>query len=203
MGCDICIIDEAAHVDPALFYKVVVPILSMQQTALLALSSPEGSQNYFSKLIKLIDPNTNMPFFRVCNCFLICEDCRKLDLDEQIKCNHVKQTATWLSSKKTNRNKLLYATDPATAIKELAGVIVDDFIPCFPRKHLEEFFQRPAYVTKSSPEYVVITVDPSGGGMSQLAICSGYYDADLSFVVSRGQANAVVHMLDETYPILP
>lgn len=192
MGCDVCIIDEAAHVDPALFYKVVVPILSMKQTALLALSSPEGSQNYFSKLIQLVDPATNLPFFRVCNCFLICEECRKLELEEQVKCNHVKQTATWLSQKRTNRNKLLYGTDPATLAKELAGVITDDFVPCFPRKYLEKMFQRTPYLTKSSPEYIIVTVDPSGGGMSQLAICSGYYDADLSFVVSRCQANVVV-----------
>lgn len=190
MGCDVCIIDEAAHVDPALFYKVVVPILSMKQTALLALSSPEGSQNYFSKLIKLVDPATGLNFFRVCNCFLICEECRKLELEEQVKCNHVKQTATWLSQPRTNRNKLLYATDPATLAKELAGVITDDFVPCFGRKYLEKMFQRAPYITKSSPEYIIVTVDPSGGGMSQLAICSGYYDAELSFVVSLFPTNA-------------
>ena len=36
--------EEMAHIDPDLFFKVVVPILQMRNTALLGLSSPEGSR---------------------------------------------------------------------------------------------------------------------------------------------------------------
>lgn len=169
--------------DPDLFFKVIVPILQMKNTSLLALSSPEGSSNYFSRLINLKDPRGE-PFFVVCNCFMICEDCRKLERDEQILCNHVKQTAHWLSSAKGDRLKHLYAADPATAIKEFAGMIEDDFVPCFPKAQIESLFARPAYQTRSTPSHVFVACDPSGGGMSQLAICSGYYDDDLNFVVS-------------------
>ena len=145
----------------------------MRNTALFALSSPEGSNNYFSKLINLkIDGE---PFFRICDCQMICEDCRKLDRDKQILCNHVKQTAHWLSSKKGQRLKLLYAADPATAIKEFGGIIEDEYVPCFPKELIDQMFKMPPIVTTSVPTYVFMTVDPSGGGMSQLAICSGYY----------------------------
>jgi hypothetical protein len=44
-------------------------------------------------------------------------------------------------------------------------------------------------VTTSSPEYIFITVDPSGGGMSQLAICSGYYTLSGEFVVIHFKKN--------------
>lgn len=115
---------------------------------------------------------------------MICEDCRKLEKDEQILCNHVKQTAHWLSSAKGDRLKHLYAADPATAIKEFAGMIEDDFVPCFPKAQIEDLFSRPTYITRSTPSHVFVACDPSGGGMSQLAICSGYYDSDLNFVVS-------------------
>lgn len=179
-----CIIDEAAYVDPNLFYKVVVPILQMRQTALLALSSPEGSQNYFSRLLTLKD-NNGHDFFRVKNCNLICEECRKLDKEDQVKCNHVKPQTPWLSESKKDRMKLLYATDPATSIRELYGMVEDDFIPCFDKNDIHRFFSRPAYDTRSTPEYIFVTVDPSGGGMSQLAICSGFYDEALNFVVSE------------------
>ena len=115
---------------------------------------------------------------------MICEDCRKLDREEQILCNHVKQTAHWLSSDKSARLKNLYLADPATAIKEFGGIIEDDFVPCFPKADIERFFQRAPFMTHSSPRYIFVTCDPSGGGMSQLAICSGYYDDLLNFVVS-------------------
>lgn len=183
------IIDEAAHINPDLFFKVILPILQMKNTALFALSSPEGSQNYFSKLINLkVDGH---PFFRVCDCQLICEDCRKLDRDKQILCNHVKQTAHWLSSKKGARLKMLYAADPATAIKEFGGIIEDEYVPCFPKELIAHMFTGiPAVITTATPTYVFVTVDPSGGGMSQLAICSGYYRETDHVVSGSRQSSA-------------
>jgi hypothetical protein len=170
----VIIIDEAAYVNPELFFKVILPILQMRNTALFALSSPEGSQNYFSKLLTLkVD---GKPFFHVCDCQMICEDCRKLEIDKQILCRHVKQTAHWLSSKKTERLNLLLAADPTTSIKELFGIIADDFVPCFQKELINNMFNLPPIVPTYSPEYIFITVDPSGGGMSELAICTGYYD---------------------------
>lgn len=154
----------------------------MSNTCLFALSSPEGSQNFFSKLINLkVDGES---FFRVCDCQMICEDCRKLEPDQQILCNHVKQTAKWLNSKKGQRLKLLYGADSATVAKEMMGIIADDYLPCFPAERIEAMFAASPKVTLSSPQYVFITVDPSGGGVSQLGMCSGYYDDDLNFVVS-------------------
>ena len=154
----------------------------MKNTSLFALSSPEGSQNFFSKLINL--KVNGEPFFRICDCQMICEDCRKLEQEKQILCNHVKQTAKWLSSKKGQRLKLLYGADSATVAKEMMGLIADDYLPCFPVELINEMFEAPPKMTTSTPEYVFITVDPSGGGVSQLGICSGYYDDDLNFVVS-------------------
>lgn len=155
----------------------------MQNTALFALSSPEGSKNYFSKMLTLKMPDGE-PFFQICDCQLICSDCRKLDKDQQILCNHVKQTAPWISTKKRARLNLLYANDPTTAIKEMSGIVEDDFIPCFPRELIQECFSLPPYHTKVTPQYIFTTVDPSGGGISQLAICTGYYDDNLNYVVS-------------------
>lgn len=153
----------------------------MKNTCLFALSSPEGNDNYFSKLINLKVDGKSL--FRHVQCQMICEECRKLEMEEQIFCNHVKQTPHWLSSKKGARLKLLYLADPATAIKEFGGIIQDNFVPCFPRDLIHQMFSNPTYLTESTPEYVFITVDPSGGGMSQLAICSGYYTLDGSYVV--------------------
>jgi hypothetical protein len=96
----------------------------------------------------------------------------------------VKQTAKWLNSKKGQRLKLLYGADSATVAKEMMGIIADDYLPCFPAERIEALFAAPMKKTLSTPKYVFITVDPSGGGMSQLGICSGYYDDELNFVVS-------------------
>jgi hypothetical protein len=63
-------------------------------------------------------------------------------------------------------------------------MVDDDFIPCFKQADIVQFFDKPAYRTESTPDYIFVTCDPSGGGMSQLAICSGYFDEALNWVVS-------------------
>lgn len=146
----------------------------MKNTALFALSSPEGNQNYFSKLLTLkVD---GQPFFRICDCVMICEDCKRLENDKQLLCNHVKQTAHWLSDKKGDRLKLLFAADPAAGIRELTGRIMDDYIPCFKKERIDRMFALSPIIPKFCPEYIFVSVDPSGGGTSELAICSGYFD---------------------------
>jgi hypothetical protein len=176
-----------AHINPNLFYDVVVPILQMKNTAFFGLSSPEGSQNFFSKLIKLED--NGHPFFKNVDCQLICEECRKLDMEEQVKCNHVKQQAHWLSQRKGDRFKKIYLTDPARALKELMGIIADNYIACFPKEQIKNMFSLPPFIRRSTPQYVFVAVDPSGGGISQLALCVGYF-CEMDFVVSNKKSFA-------------
>ena len=75
-------------------------------------------------------------------------------------------------------------TDPATALREYAGVIADDYQPCFSKALLDRMFSNPSVTIGYTPKYIFIAVDPNGGGISQLALCSGYYDEALNFVVS-------------------
>jgi hypothetical protein len=153
----------------------------MKHTALIALSSPEGTHNYFSKLINFkID---GVSLFRVCDCQLVCEECKKLDRELQVKCTHVKQTPPWLSESRTNKWKMISMTDPATALREYAGLIVDEFQPCFKKELIDRMFTNLPVSIGYTPKYVFIAVDPNGGGISQLAICSGYYDDLLNFVI--------------------
>ncbi len=75
-------------------------------------------------------------------------------------------------------------TDPATALREYAGVIADDYQPCFSKELLNRMFSNPPVTIGYTPKYIFIAVDPNGGGISQLGVCSGYYDEHLNFVVS-------------------
>lgn len=157
----------------------------MKNTALLALSSPEGSDNYYSRLINHVDEKTGRAFFRIVDCFMICEACRKLEPDKQILCNHIKQKAHWLSARKSQRLISLYATDPATAIREFGGIIADDFASCFRKEDIKLLYDARPAVINYSPDYVYVAVDPNGGGPSQMAIVSGYFDKQARFIVSH------------------
>lgn len=176
------IIDEAAHIDPALFFKVIVPILSMSKTSLLCLSSPEGESNYFSALMNLKKDNGD-PFFNVISCWQICEECLKLERVKQINCNHIKSTAHWLSSKKIKELKQLYKASPEDAIREFGGVVVSNFLPALRKEEIALCFAAERVQTESAPKYVFTACDPSGGGPSHMSIASGYFNVRGEIVV--------------------
>ena len=177
------VVDEAAYVDHKLFYKTIVPILSMKNTALLCLSSPADDSNYYSTLLGLKRPNGD-DFFNVVNCFQICKACQKLEREKQILCTHVKSTTPWLSSPKIKDLKILYKTNPEDAIREFGGMVMSDHLPALCKDEIARAFAQERVTTMSPPKYIFTSCDPTGGGPSQLAICSGYYTMFNDFVVS-------------------
>jgi hypothetical protein len=187
MGGDCIILDEAAHIDPKLFYEGILPMLQMSKTILLALSSPEGGENYYSKLLTQMDTTTNppIPLFRVLEFIMVCEPCRKLSAEDQLKCSHVPQPTRWLSKRKVERLKPVYESQPELGLRELAGIVIDSRRPCFSREDIAAFFSAPAVeIGARNPGVVYVSADPSGGGPSQLAVVSGYFDVTGTFLVS-------------------
>jgi hypothetical protein len=145
-----------------------VPILQLKNTCLLALSSPEGDSNYYSELMNLKDEKTGELFFKIVDCVMVCDDCKKKDRTEWLECNHIQQSAFWLDSRKTHRIKMLYKTNPALAAREIQGVVVSDYKPCFQRSDVEHTFALPHVTTPSVPYYIFTSADPNGGGPSHM-----------------------------------
>lgn len=176
-------LDEAAHIDPNLFYKTIVPILQLKNTSLLALSSPTGSENYYSQLLNLRD-QYGREWFKVISKNLVCKECQKGDRAKQLACDHVPKTESWLSNDRLDRLKVLDEHAEGTALQELAGMVVNEYQPAFNTKDIERCFNGPRVLTKSPPGIIFITADPSGGGPSHLALASAYFDQALNLVVS-------------------
>ena len=55
MSGDVIILEEAAYCDPGLVSEVVVPLLSMQQSVLLCISTILDSGNHYSKMMEMTD----------------------------------------------------------------------------------------------------------------------------------------------------
>ena len=59
-GGDVIILEEAAYCDPGFFYETVAPLLLIGRTSLLAISTLTSEINFYSRLIKMKDPNTQV-----------------------------------------------------------------------------------------------------------------------------------------------
>lgn len=176
------IVDEFAYSKPELFKELLVPILMVEKSAFIGLSSPADSLNHMSKLMKAT--YEGRPFFKIVDCNLVCESCRLLPTNEEkMACTHVKNAAPWLDKNKGNKYKTLYEDDPATALRELYGMVADGINPCFDKELLNDMFNGTPYVCKSAPSHIFVSMD-FGGGASQTAMNIGYWNNDAEFVVS-------------------
>lgn len=172
----------------------------MKNTCLLMLSSPDVDANYFSSLMNLKKEN-GASFFQVIDCFQICKKCLLLERVKAIQCKHIKSTAHWLSSRKIAELKMLYKSDPETAIREFGGVVVSDYRPALRKEEVEKCFKMEPVATMHPPAYIFTACDPSGGGPSQLAIVSGYF-TKLGDVVIIGMDAEAVRDDKEEYMLL-
>jgi hypothetical protein len=156
--CDIQVVNE-----------VVLPLLAMQSTVLLCISTLLESSNHYSKMFELKDKN-GKPLFETQQISLVCEECMKTDTPE--KCTHrLNEMPRWLSSQKIEVIKALLADDPALLLRESMGVSAETTQRAFNEPQLVRFIERsPIRITLCN--YIYVAVDPAGGGNSAFAIAT-------------------------------
>ncbi len=82
------IIDEAAYINENLFHETILPLLGMDKSALVALSTPLTEANFFSKMIMHQDEAGEL-YFRTLHIGLICKVCALLpDIIKRMQCPH-------------------------------------------------------------------------------------------------------------------
>ena len=95
-GCtaDIIILEEAAYLKPELFHQVIVPLLTVDHTALLAISSPGDEMNYYSILQDLKNAYGD-PLFLNIRIGLACDRCIADSVDVCV--HQLKRLPSWKS----------------------------------------------------------------------------------------------------------
>jgi len=75
---------------PSLFFEVVLPLLEVDKTSMLAIStpSPEGNMNFYTTMMDSKDPNTGKPMFKVLKVGLACDACQAAGIASE--CTHSK-----------------------------------------------------------------------------------------------------------------
>ena len=93
--------------DLRVFFEVIVPLLEMERTSLICISTILESFNFYSKLLDLRDTEGN-PLFETLRFELICEACKASDTPE--KCTHMLHLVPrWQSAERHKRIKMVMA----------------------------------------------------------------------------------------------
>jgi hypothetical protein len=170
---NVLILEEAAFMDREIFYKLILPLMGVNGTVVIAISTPDDNGNYYSELLTLKNPD-DTPLFRCIKVGLACDRCTELGRARQ--CPHKAATLPrWKSVMRSHKIEAIMRNDPKTFAREQGGQIVDDdekpLAPFVPR--LREL---PLYKPQRLIERVDIGIDPSAGGPSEFTLVSTYWE---------------------------
>ena len=144
------------------FYGRVAPILSVGNASLVAISTLTSEINFYTRLIKMLDPATGRPLF-VCRCIeLCCEACKENGRAHE--CNHLLHLVPrWQSEERHRKLKIMMQDRPDLIQSELAGLAFDSLQQVFRKADIAAMFEaEPPSLEMDTTIWMVI--DPAGGG---------------------------------------
>jgi len=187
VGGDLILLEEAAFMPIKMFHEVIVPLLELETTALICISTPQDSSNFYSMMFEMVDAAGEKLFNQI-QISMVCEDC-KLSAHPE-KCTHMKHLLPkWKSGGKQDMVRQIYGDNTEDMLRESMGVTTNDSAAIFQDDWLDQFANRPPYTSLATPRVIFVACDPNGGGSSQMAIVSLYQDAN-NFAVCGMESHA-------------
>jgi len=191
----VIILEEAAHLKPQLFHNVIVPLLTVEHTAMLAITSPGDEQNYISVIQDLKDPDGGELFYNI-KIGMMCEKCLK---EGKEKCGHeLKRLPNWKSESRHDIVRAVYGQNQEAMKREAEGLIVSNRVYLFGKKDVDALESREAYHFEYDVQLIEIGIDPSGGGAnSDYTIVSKCVENGKDIVRFLHQRKHLSHARDE------
>lgn len=154
--------------DLGVFYEVIVPLMEVEGTATICISTPLDSFNFYSELTEIRDDKGKRIF----------------------NVRHIKgqKVPSWKSEDARSRIQAIYGDRKTLRDREIYGEITaEGENMAFPHKQLQQFFDKPPAI----PPYLIndrliyVAIDPNGGASASDG--PGSDTAIVSFVVSSGR----------------
>lgn len=170
---DLLILEEAAFIPQSLFFEVIAPLLGVEGTAVVAISTPdEDDNNYYSELMEIKNPETpGETLFKTIRIGLACEEC--IQAGAGATCVHRQQLIPpWKSNRRQKRLRQMTA-DPHLFMRENMGMITNSTQFMYSAALVNQLRQAPRFRVTRPNDVLYLAIDPSGGGTrSDYAMCS-------------------------------
>ena len=174
-------LEEASRLDEQVFTEVIAPLLGVEGTSLLAISTPMSEDNQYSRMIEMEDDEGNK-LFKSLQITLMCDQCVK---EKKTSCIHKQhELPPWKSAKRQDLVQKLMENEGAMAQRELFGVITGSENCAFSVEALDDF-AKSTFVMNAAGfiKFAWIAIDPNGGGNSGMAFVSGFFTQHGTLVV--------------------
>jgi hypothetical protein len=139
------LLEEAAYCDAGFFYETVAPLLLIGRTSLICISTLTSDINFYTRLIKMKDPQTQEPMFSTFCVELVCEKCKAEG--KSVECVHMLHLVpSWQSGEKHRRLKTIMQDRPDLIQSELSGLAFEALQQAFRAVDVDNSFDLQAPV---------------------------------------------------------
>ena len=170
VGGDVIYLEEAAFMSIKMFHEVIVPLLELETTALICISTPQGTDNFYSQMFQMKDA-AGKKLFNSIELSLVCDECKAGP--DPASCTHMKHLLPrWKSGAKNDMVRQIYGDNTTDMLRESLGMTTEASSSLFDAEWINGFAGRNQYVFRAAPKFVWIACDPNGGGASEMGIVS-------------------------------
>lgn len=164
VGGDVIYLEEAAFMSIKMFHEVILPLLELETTALICISTPQDSTNFYSMMFELKDPKGDFVFNQV-RVSMVCDECKAGPNPQD--CTHMKHLLPrWKSGKKQDLVRQIYGGNATDMLRESMGVTTNDQNTILDQRWIKTYKEKQNYVLRNEPRYIFVACDPNGGGAS-------------------------------------
>lgn len=172
VGAKIVILEEASRLDEAMFTEVIVPLLGVEGTAVIAISTPLEEDNFFTQMTRMKDPISGKPMFQSLTIQLCCDECRAKGVIDV--CPHKKSyVPPWKADEGRNAKvKALMSNNSDMYQREALGISMSTQDMCFEPATIDTFSAAKINMVPfiGTIRNAFIAVDNNGGGANCMAI---------------------------------
>ena len=148
-------LEEAAYLDESVIKTVVMPLLTVETTCLVGISTlGSKSSNTFNKML-------NSGAFNDIRIAYICEPCRAIGMTDVCK-HKIHEIPPWINS---NNGVIgaIFGEDDDEMLLETKGIFQEDDSYCFPRQLVQRMMSNPPVQITEPQRFVYISIDPCAG----------------------------------------
>lgn len=171
VSATIVIMEEMAQIDEDVMFEVVMPLLQLEVTTLIGISTITGEDNIMTRFMEMKDNNGD-PLFETKRMYLMCEPCREAGVGST--CTHLLNLLPpWSSGRKRRIVSCLMKDHQAMLEREIGG-FASETLKAFDSKLVKALRTKPKWhpVGYEHQKCVFISIDPSGCGDSDFAVAS-------------------------------
>ena len=174
--------EEFLFMNPEQITAIAFPLLSMQGSGMMCVSSPNKETSFGNILSTFVHEDTKVPIFEVIRFNLSCRECA----DANLVCVHTKvKVPPWQNKKSREAVKVMMAGNNEQFQEEALGLAARVGNVCFPVELIDRCMAAERLlVVPASVNRLFLAIDPAGGSdLSDYAMVTMSFSHGLALIV--------------------